>query len=142
MAGNIFTGFRNWNVERGAGGGVTLPTIAAHHGAPSDPNPPPSQGEVCAVPCAAGTYGANCSSVCSCDNGAVCSPVDGSCTCKEGNVPASPPHPSDVHAEAAQVGCQLPTHPHAESGSLYVRFQPRRLTPGTSAAKRDSLPGC
>ncbi|TKC40626.1 hypothetical protein EI555_014045, partial [Monodon monoceros] len=41
-------------------------------------------GEVCAVPCAAGTYGPNCSSVCSCNSGGTCSPVDGSCTCKEG----------------------------------------------------------
>ncbi|OWK09715.1 hypothetical protein Celaphus_00006598, partial [Cervus elaphus hippelaphus] len=29
------------------------------------------------------TYGSNCSSVCSCNNGGTCSPVDGSCTCKE-----------------------------------------------------------
>lgn len=94
MEGNIFTGFRNWNMERGAGGGITLPAIAAHHGAPSDPHPLLLfQGEVCTVPCAAGTYGSNCSSVCSCNNGGTCSPVDGSCTCKEGNVPASPPHP-------------------------------------------------
>ncbi|KAJ8790362.1 hypothetical protein J1605_021439 [Eschrichtius robustus] len=42
------------------------------------------EGEVCAVPCAAGTYGPNCSSVCSCNSGGTCSPVDGSCTCKEG----------------------------------------------------------
>ena len=45
------------------------------------------QGEVCAVPCAAGTYGPNCSSVCSCSNGGTCSPVDGSCTCREGKFP-------------------------------------------------------
>lgn len=48
------------------------------------------QGEVCAVPCAAGTYGPNCSSVCSCSNGGTCSPVDGSCTCQEGKFPFSP----------------------------------------------------
>lgn len=47
------------------------------------------QGEVCAVPCAAGTYGPNCSSVCSCSNGGTCSPVDGSCTCQEGKSPSS-----------------------------------------------------
>lgn len=45
------------------------------------------QGEVCAIPCAAGTYGPNCSSVCSCSNGGTCSPVDGSCTCQEGKFP-------------------------------------------------------
>ena len=56
------------------------------------------QGEVCAVPCAAGTYGPNCSSVCSCNNGGTCSPVDGSCTCKEGDARLSQPIPPQMHA--------------------------------------------
>lgn len=82
-------------MEGGQRGGIILPSIATHHGIPSDPKSPSSfiQGEVCAVPCAAGTYGSNCSSVCSCNNGGTCSPVDGFCTCKEGNVPAFPSHP-------------------------------------------------
>lgn len=42
------------------------------------------QGASCGTPCLPGTYGVNCSSVCSCKNGATCSPVDGSCACKAG----------------------------------------------------------
>lgn len=38
----------------------------------------------CGTPCLPGTYGVNCSSVCSCKNGATCSSVDGSCACKAG----------------------------------------------------------
>lgn len=42
------------------------------------------QGEDCTIPCMAGTYGTNCSSVCNCKNDGACSPVDGLCYCKEG----------------------------------------------------------
>lgn len=89
-------------------------------------------------PSAAGTYGPNCSSVCSCNNGGTCSPVDGSCTCKEGNVPSFPiPPPSGVHTpqgghQWGGLGCSCPIHPHAGSGSLYIRFQPPKPRPGAS----------
>lgn len=43
------------------------------------------QGADCSRRCPAGMYGVNCSSACTCKNGATCSPVDGSCTCKAGN---------------------------------------------------------
>ena len=77
------------------------------------------QGEVCAVPCAAGTYGPNCSSVCSCNNGGTCSPVDGSCTCKEGDARLSQPIPPQMHA--------LPWGATSQgAGDLCVRFQPRK----------------
>lgn len=42
------------------------------------------QGDDCTIPCMAGTYGTNCSSVCNCKNDGACSPVDGLCYCKEG----------------------------------------------------------
>lgn len=42
------------------------------------------QGASCGTPCLPGTYGVNCSSMCSCKNEATCSPVDGSCACKAG----------------------------------------------------------
>lgn len=42
------------------------------------------QGDDCTIPCEAGTYGTNCSSVCNCKNDGTCSPVDGLCYCKEG----------------------------------------------------------
>lgn len=46
----------------------------------------PSQGPNCSVPCPAGTHGGNCSSSCNCKNRAQCSPVDGSCACKPGEL--------------------------------------------------------
>ncbi|KAL2300698.1 hypothetical protein Nmel_013583 [Mimus melanotis] len=42
------------------------------------------QGDDCTIPCMAGTYGTNCSSLCNCKNDGTCSPVDGLCYCKEG----------------------------------------------------------
>lgn len=44
------------------------------------------QGEGCATVCPAGLYGPSCISTCSCHNHASCSPVDGSCICREGTV--------------------------------------------------------
>lgn len=43
------------------------------------------QGPHCANLCPPNTYGINCSSHCSCENAIACSPVDGTCICKEGN---------------------------------------------------------
>lgn len=43
------------------------------------------QGPHCANLCPPNTYGINCSSRCSCENAIACSPVDGTCICKEGN---------------------------------------------------------
>ena len=34
--------------------------------------------------CADGTYGPDCASACLCDNGAQCSPIDGTCSCGPG----------------------------------------------------------
>ena len=42
------------------------------------------QGVHCESPCKSGAYGKNCSLECSCDNFIDCSPMDGSCFCKEG----------------------------------------------------------
>lgn len=44
------------------------------------------QGEDCATVCPPGLYGPGCMSTCSCHNHASCSPVDGSCVCREGTV--------------------------------------------------------
>lgn len=44
------------------------------------------QGEDCATVCPPGLYGPSCMSTCSCHNHASCSPVDGSCICREGTV--------------------------------------------------------
>lgn len=79
------------------------------------------QGEVCAVPCAAGTYGPNCSSVCSCSNGGTCSPVDGSCTCREGKFPP-----------ALFPGSHVPTAEHLRWGWL---------NPPTTQGQRVRRPG-
>lgn len=43
------------------------------------------QGADCSIRCPAGMYGVNCSSACTCKNGATCSSVDGSCTCRAGD---------------------------------------------------------
>lgn len=43
------------------------------------------QGSDCSTACPTGTYGINCTSLCSCKNGAICSPSDGSCSCQAGN---------------------------------------------------------
>lgn len=43
------------------------------------------QGPHCANLCPPDTYGINCSSHCSCENAIACSPIDGTCICKEGN---------------------------------------------------------
>lgn len=43
------------------------------------------QGPHCASLCPPDTYGVNCSAHCSCENAIACSPIDGSCVCKEGN---------------------------------------------------------
>lgn len=42
------------------------------------------QGVHCESPCKSGTYGKNCSLECSCENFVDCSPIDGTCFCKEG----------------------------------------------------------
>lgn len=42
------------------------------------------QGEDCSTVCPPGLFGRSCMSTCSCHNHASCSPVDGSCLCKEG----------------------------------------------------------
>lgn len=42
------------------------------------------QGPHCANLCPPDTYGINCSSRCSCENAIACSPIDGTCICKEG----------------------------------------------------------
>lgn len=34
--------------------------------------------------CPEGTFGLNCTNNCTCENGAICSPIDGSCTCSPG----------------------------------------------------------
>lgn len=63
--------------EAGAGGAEEPPLTS-----------PPSrrlQGPHCASLCPPDTYGANCSSRCSCENALACSPIDGACICKEGN---------------------------------------------------------
>lgn len=95
------------------------------------------QGEVCAVPCAAGTYGPNCSSICSCNNGGTCSPIDGSCTCKEGSVTSFPVLPPQI--------CTLPRGITSEgSGPLllhpptcWVR-EPIHQVPAKETHARDS----
>lgn len=49
-------------------------------------SPLTTQGHRCSSPCPVGSYGLNCSSRCSCKNGARCSPVDGSCSCTAGEL--------------------------------------------------------
>lgn len=55
----------------------------------ADP-PPRRQGPHCASLCPPDTYGVNCSARCACENAIACSPIDGSCVCKEGNAGAPP----------------------------------------------------
>lgn len=52
--------------------------------------PPHFQGPHCASLCPPDTYGVNCSQRCSCENAIACSPIDGTCVCKEGTGLRSP----------------------------------------------------
>lgn len=45
---------------------------------------PYPQDEHCSSLCPSDTFGVNCSEHCSCQHGVACSPIDGSCICKEG----------------------------------------------------------
>lgn len=44
------------------------------------------QGSHCSVYCSEDTFGDKCSQKCSCKNYLACSPIDGSCVCKEGKI--------------------------------------------------------
>ncbi|KAH0620098.1 hypothetical protein JD844_014694 [Phrynosoma platyrhinos] len=65
------------------------------------------QGEDCSITCAAGTYGINCSMICNCRNDGACSPMDGSCFCREGwqGVDCSIPCPSGTWGLSCNQTC-------------------------------------
>ncbi|KAF5920148.1 hypothetical protein HPG69_006419 [Diceros bicornis minor] len=73
------------------------------------------QGPHCASLCPPDTYGVNCSARCSCENAIACSPIDGTCVCKEAmSTPLPPPAHStepgtaNAHCVLAQEGSWLP----------------------------------
>lgn len=76
------------------------------------------QGADCGTPCLPGTYGVNCSSVCNCKNEAICSPVDGSCTCKAGKYV--------FRLTFCNHKIKLSVWSREEAGHLISRRQPRR----------------
>lgn len=48
-------------------------------------------GPTCSNVCAKNKYGLNCASTCTCQNDAICSPLDGTCTCLAGWAGSKPP---------------------------------------------------
>ncbi|NWZ58543.1 PEAR1 protein, partial [Haliaeetus albicilla] len=64
----------SWVLSPALGGGPSCPEVFSPH----------PQDEHCSSLCPPDTFGMNCSGRCSCQHALACSPLDGSCLCKEG----------------------------------------------------------
>lgn len=129
-------GGRDFGVTRSAsntgvprGGSRVVPGFPSPLGGVSPshaPSPCPChpQDEHCSSLCPPDTFGVNCSGRCSCQHAVACSPIDGSCSCKEGGcemgasagtwggghipIPTPPPassHPTGWHGPNCSAPC-------------------------------------
>ena len=124
------------------GGGITLPTITAHHGAPSDPKSPSSfsRGRSARSPVRQGPMAPTAHLSAAVTTGAPAPQSMAPAPARRVMCLLPHPIPSNVHTEVAQVGCQLPTHPHAESGSLLCQV-PAKETHAQDINSRNVIKG-
>lgn len=105
---------------------------------------PSLQGPHCASLCPPDTYGVNCSARCSCENAITCSPIDGSCVCKEGDgagpggrgrgggvIRRAGPW-EEGRAQGQGVGCRVRAEPPGSSWT--VGKKPDYFLPGISTS--------